>query len=90
MHESHQVRAKSKTVKGWLIKVVCGEEADNGSEERPCSKSAGRESGDLRRWFLWRLIGGCWIDVINALIEVKGGVALDRVADGDEGYLDGY
>lgn len=81
MEESHQVSAKCKTVEGWLVKVVCGEEADNGSEESPCSKSAGRESSDLRRWLLWCLVLGGWVDVVDALVKVKSGVALDGVAD---------
>ena len=42
VEESHQISAKSETVEGWLVKVVCGEETDNGSEECPCSESAGR------------------------------------------------
>lgn len=89
MHECNQVGAECKTVESWLVKVVCGEEADNGSEESPCSESASRESSDLRRWFLWCLVGGGWINVVDALVEVEGGVALDRVADRDEGYLGG-
>lgn len=89
VHECNQVGAECKTIESWLVKVVCGEETDNGSEESPCSESAGRESGNLRGWLLWCLVGGGWINVVDALVEVEGGVALDRVADGDEGHLGG-
>lgn len=64
-----------------MVKVVCGEEANNGREKSPCSKSASRESSNLGRWLLRCLVGGGWINVVDALVEVEGRIALDRVAD---------
>lgn len=89
MREGDGVCAERKGVESWVINVVRGEEADEGSDECPGSECASGEGSDERGmrdgrgWGGREGFGARGVDVVDAASIIKGCKRLEGVANCD-------
>lgn len=93
MREGDGICAERKGIESWVINVVRGEEADEGSDEGPGSEGASGEGGDERGvwdrggWGGGEGFGARGVDVVYAASVIEGDKGLDGVANCDYGGL---